>query len=549
MSLIEAPPAQDIDLRDYQLASVEGLRNGLRAGHKRLVLCAPTGAGKTHIAAHLIQEAHAKGSRAAFVCDLVTLVRQTSQRFTEFGIPHGVAQGQNTYGRSEPIQVCSAQTLEKRGWFPSLDLLVVDECHVQRKVITEFAVQWGGPVIGLSATPFTRGLGEVYSDVVNVTTTDQLIADGWIAPLKVYAATEIDMTGAATNPGGEWQDAEVERRGSRVVGDIVSEWVDKTHKHFGGPVKTIGFSATVAHGEEICRAFQSAGYDFRQISYRDRDDAHRADLVERFRRGDIMGLVSCEALAKGFDVPDVMCLIGARPYRKSLAAHIQQIGRVMRASPGKPFGLVLDFSGNFHGFYHETLEFFAEGCNRLDDGKRQDVTRKEGAERAEVKCTCGMVQQPAWDSCPGCGRERKRRAQIETVPGRMEEVDLTAKGSRKWAEDKRWTWKQMASVALEWCNDDAKRARKLALAKYKTLYDEWPPYRWGFDPSAAGDDRVRRKMRQLRKDYEAGRELPATTPVEAVRTPEPKAAPPIVSVPTRPAPAKTPLWQQPTMVA
>ena len=61
--------------------------------------------------------------------------------------------------------------------------------------------------------------------------------------------------------------------------------------------------------------------------------------------------MSCEALAKGFDVPDVLCLIGARPYRKSLAAHIQQIGRVMRPSPGKEFALVLDFAGNVHGFY------------------------------------------------------------------------------------------------------------------------------------------------------------------------------------------------------
>ena len=453
-----------------------------------------------------------------------------------------MAQGANTYGRAEPIQVCSAQTLEKRGFWPGLDLLIIDECHTRRKQITEFAVQWGGVVIGLSATPFTRGLGEIYSHVVNVTTTDKLVSEEWLAPLKVYAATEIDMTGAAKNTGGEWLDREVESRGVQIVGDIVSEWVDKTAKHFGGPVKTLAFSATVAHGEEICRAFQGAGYDFRQISYRDRDDVHRASLIDGFRRGDIMGLVSCEALAKGFDVPDVLCLIGARPYRKSLAAHIQQIGRVMRPSPGKRFGLVLDHSGNFHGFFHETVDFFAEGCSQLDDGKRQNVTRREGAERpAEVLCACGMVLQPGSTTCPACGRERKHRSEVVAAAGRMDEIDLTGSGSRRWQEDKHWTWKHMAGVAMEWCHGDHERARKLALAKFKTLYDEWPPYKWGFGPAEHPDERVRRKMARLKRP---GATVKAPPPANDRPAAEPVAP---VEPPTKPAPA--PAEPEPTKQA
>jgi len=43
--------------------------------------------------------------------------------------------------------------------------------------------------IGLSATAFTKGLGNVFSHVVNSTTTDQLIADGWLVPLKAFAAS------------------------------------------------------------------------------------------------------------------------------------------------------------------------------------------------------------------------------------------------------------------------------------------------------------------------------------------------------------------------
>ncbi len=294
-------------LRDYQSASIELLREGIRDGHPRQILCAPTGSGKTLVGAYLIAEAAAKGSKAAFVCDRVALVNQTSKVFTEFGIPHGVAQGQNTFGRSLPVQVCSAQTIEARGFWPDLDLVIVDEAHTQRKATLKFIKAIGKPVIGLTATPFSRGLGATYSRVVNVTTTDKLIADKWLAPLKVYAAQEIDMKGAKTN-GGEWLASEVERRGVRIVGDIVAEWEAKTGKHFGKPVKTIVFSATVDHGEELCRAFQEAGHDFRQVSYKDGNDESRAALIEAFRRGEVMGLVSCEALAKDFDVPDILCL-------------------------------------------------------------------------------------------------------------------------------------------------------------------------------------------------------------------------------------------------
>ena len=275
----------EMELRDYQLESIEGLRRGLRDGHLRQILCSPTGSGKTLCAAHLIKESLEKGSKSAFVADRVALVTQTSQRFYELGIPHGVAQWENTFGRGFPVQICSAQTIEKRGFWPDLDLIVVDEAHTQRKTTLEFVKSIGKPVIGLTATPFTKGLGQRYTNVVNVTTTDKLISDGWLAPLKVYASREIDMEGAARTKAGEWLDREVERRGAKIVGDIVSEWQEKTAQHFGGPVKTIAFSATVAHGEEMCRASQAAGYDFRQISYRDKDDAHRQRLIDAFRSG------------------------------------------------------------------------------------------------------------------------------------------------------------------------------------------------------------------------------------------------------------------------
>ena len=503
--MIALPP-----LRDYQTASMESLREGLRSGHLRQILCAPTGAGKTIMGAYLIAEAAAKGSRAVFVCDRVALVYQTSRFFQEFGIVHGVAQSKNTFGRSLPVQICSAQTIEKRGFWPGVDLIVIDEAHTQRKATLTFAKAANKPLIGLTATPFSAGLGSTYSRVVNVTTTNKLIQEKWLAPLKVFAAKEIDMKGARQGSNGEWLASEVERRGSKIVGDIVAEWESKTNEHFGGPVKTIAFSATVEHGEELCGSFQAAGHDFRQVSYKDGNDESRAKLIEAFRRGEVMGLVSCEALAKGFDVPDIQCGIAARPYRKSLAAHIQQIGRVMRPAPNKDFALWLDHAGNYLGFLDETLEFFAQGVDELDNGERGRTVRKQFKNGEAPKCRCcGYVYagEEKADYCPSCGLERRQsRSRVVVTAGRMEQID--EEKYRKLAADKSFVWEHIQRIAVKRWPHNFEKGKKFAKAQYYEWFGEWP--RQGYWPTYLPADpyveaRVRKQINQWRRRQNAKR--------------------------------------------
>ena len=127
------------------------LRAVLRSGKRRVILCAPTGGGKTEMSIHLIQAAQAMGSRVTFVVDGISLAKQTSARLWSYGIEHGYAQGSETWGREAKIQVAMAQTIEKRGFWTDLNLLIIDECHIQRKEIQKFAREWGGTVIGLTA--------------------------------------------------------------------------------------------------------------------------------------------------------------------------------------------------------------------------------------------------------------------------------------------------------------------------------------------------------------------------------------------------------------
>ena len=116
-----------LNLRPYQSRSIDSLREGFRSGHDKQILYMPTGGGKTESAISLLMAAANAGNRAAMVMDRRILVDQTSQRLDKYNIDHGVLMADHwRYRTDKPIQICSAQTLEARGSFPSLKLLIID---------------------------------------------------------------------------------------------------------------------------------------------------------------------------------------------------------------------------------------------------------------------------------------------------------------------------------------------------------------------------------------------------------------------------------------
>ena len=164
-------------LRDYQIKAIEELRNGVRDGHRCQILVAPTGAGKTVSASYLLNEAREKKSVAWFICDRVQLVDQTSTTLDRYGVPHGVIQANHWRWRPyEYVQVISAQTLSRRKIDNPPKLIVIDECHTIFKAVADAINKYNtANVVGLTATPFTKGLGKIFTNVVNSTTTDKLI--------------------------------------------------------------------------------------------------------------------------------------------------------------------------------------------------------------------------------------------------------------------------------------------------------------------------------------------------------------------------------------
>lgn len=416
-----------LQLRPHQQEVVDQLSKGFADGHRCQLLYAATGFGKTEVAMYIMREMSKQYKRSAMILDRIVLVEQTSLRMGKYGIQHGVMQAQHwRYKPMERIQICSAQTLEKRQSVPDINLIIVDECHVSRKGTIKLIKE--NPhirVIGLTATPFTKGLGDIYTNVVGASATGDLVSKGWLTSLKVFIAKEIDMTGAK-KVAGEWSADEVSTRGMQITGDIVSEWVKKTHQIYGGPRKTIVFCSGVEHGRDLVKEFAAAGYNFISISYKE-DDEFKRTTIEDFSRPDteIHGLIATDILTRGFDVPDVMIAVSARPFSKSFSSHVQQLGRVMRPYEGKDYGVWLDHSGNYLRFRQDWDKLYNEGVTELQSGG-SEVAKKEPTEREKKQSQCPKCSS-LWTSptrtCSFCGFERPNMREVVNVPGELKELE------------------------------------------------------------------------------------------------------------------------------
>lgn len=487
-----------IELRDYQASAFDQAREAVRQGARRILICAPTGGGKTVIASALMEMVQQKGKRAAFVVDRLSLIDQTSETFDRYGLDHGVIQGGHFRFRpSMPLQLCSVQTLGRRRW-PETHVDVFDEAHVLHATHKKRLGEKSSIVIGLTATPFTKGLGKWFDVVINVTTTRKLINAGWLSPYRVFSCVEPDMTNVTVKSTGEWDEKEASGKALEVVGDVVAEYL----KHGDGR-KFICSAVDTIHVEELHRQFLAAGVNAATYTYKDNEE-DRTETTKEFRKPDstIRGLITVTAASRGFDVPDVSCVIMARPLRKSLAEHIQLFGRGLRIAEGKKDCLVLDHSGNMVRFWQDCESFFDTGIQELDDGKKKEKSKpKEKPEAEPVKCgNCGHVHRPM-PFCPNCGHEYPKRAAVQHVPGTLKE--LIAGGYTK--ELTRELWPQVCGYVLE--RREGEAAKKQALAIYRGMTGEFPKGAW-FDstiprePTAEVRNRIRAEQIRFAKSRE-----------------------------------------------
>src|SRR5262245_53742186 len=123
------------ELRPYQEEALQAIRQTVGQGVKRLVCQAPTGSGKTVLAATIVEGARRKANKLTFVVPRISLIDQTVEMFWSQGIRDiGVIQADHQLTNyAMPVQVASIQTVRSRGKYPESQVVVIDECHQLHK--------------------------------------------------------------------------------------------------------------------------------------------------------------------------------------------------------------------------------------------------------------------------------------------------------------------------------------------------------------------------------------------------------------------------------
>jgi superfamily II DNA or RNA helicase len=456
--------------REFQVAAHESLRQAVREKVRVVMLMSPTGSGKTYLGMRVAHEALIKGKRVLFICDRRTLINQTSSVADNYGLgAHGVIMADHWRVNPDmPLQIASAQTLMRRDWKDDFDVILVDEAHTQIKWVIEMIKATRAIVIGLSATPFSPGLGQTYERLVNATTMAALTESGVLVPMRILSCSRVNMVGAATS-GGEWTEAAAGERGMDIIGDVVKEW----QQHAEGR-KTIVFGSTIKHCEEMCRQFNEQGVLAQLFTSETKEDERTAILAE-FKKPDSSTrvLISVEALAKGFDVPDVGCVVDVRPLRKSLSTAIQMWGRGLRSSPstGKTDCILMDHSGNIERFADDYSDIFFNGLDSLDMGEKLDAAIRKDSEDDQPKKSCPSCGfSPMGKRCLACGHERQSMAAlVEHEAGEMREIHI---GKTKLADDRRHLYAQVCTYTRSHGNPETSKGRAWHL--FKDLVGSYP---------------------------------------------------------------------------
>jgi superfamily II DNA or RNA helicase len=400
------------DLRPHQSQAIEMLKQSLRSGKRRPLVQAPTGFGKTLVAAAIIEGALAKEKRVIFTVPALSLVEQTVEAFRNDGI-HDIGVIQGTHAMtdlSRPVQVASVQTLERRQ-IPEADVVIIDECHRWFNSYGKWMMDpaWQNRVfIGLSATPFTRGLGQYFDDLIIAATTQDLIAARYLSPFRVYAPSHPDLTGVRT-VGGDYDEGDLSgvMNDSTLVADIVDTWLRRAENR-----STFCFAVDRAHAKHLQQQFTAAdvstGYIDAYTPGNEREDIHR-----KFQAGQIRVVCNVGCLTTGIDW-DVRCIILARP-TKSEMLFVQIIGRGLRPAEGKEDCLILD-----HSDTHLRLGFVTDiHHDVLDDGRLRANSRPDRIRLPKECPRCAFLKPPGMRECPACGFKTEAISDVEIADGEL----------------------------------------------------------------------------------------------------------------------------------
>lgn len=460
------------ELRDYQSEAVEKIRIAIREGYTRILLVAPTGSGKTTVACTgIIQPAVERGNPVTFIAHRKELIDQCSERLDEHGIDHGIIKaGNKRYAPSLPVQVASVQTLVRRKKISlKPKIFFIDEAHraMAKSYLTVIDMYPDAVIIGLTATPFRldgRGLGYLFQIIIECSSPAELTEMGYLVPARVFCAPVLPSFMKMKKRGGDFAQEDIASavNTNSIIGDICGHWI----KHAKDRL-TVCFAVTRMHAQRIMESFVSRGIAADYIDG-EMDEHTRETKLRDFKEGTTRIMCNVGILTEGWDVPEVACVILARP-TQSVALYLQMAGRALRPHPasGKVDCIILDHGGNtlVHGFVTDDREFNLDGLVFSE----KDTTADKVIRMCE-ECFAAY----SGTLCPVCGHQNKKNknSDVKEIAGELVEMDP----KEKLIEEKRYFFEHLRKQFHYGYKET------FAAVNFKEKYGRWPGKQLGVKP-------------------------------------------------------------------
>lgn len=462
-------------LREYQASAISNLRAkvGLLMQstptdrNVGVILVAPTGAGKTTMAAYVCEAAQEKKSKILFLAHRKELIEQASKRLDESGIDHGIIKAGNKRVNNLPVQVASVQTLVRRlHKLDKFNFIIIDECHrtAAKSYMRVLEKLPGAVIIGLTATPYRTdgaGLGGVYQDLVECSSVQELTDMGFLVPAKCFTTPLAPNLAKVKTVAGDYDKGEIERRVDKpeLIGDIYEHW----SKHAADRT-TVIFATSRKHAKHITEMFVENSVACEYLDG-ETDESERTRILDRLESTETQVVVNVGILTEGWDCPRVSCVVLARP-TKSLGLYLQMAGRALRVFPGKGDCIILDHGGNIHnhGLVADPRYFSIEPKSKVKESTVPVSTCNECFATFRGK------------KCPACGKETKNPIPME-LPTQKSGNLVEFKQS---VDDiKSRFYKQMLEIQTR-----QGKALNWAAVQYKVKFGHWPPFKltgniWG----------------------------------------------------------------------
>ena len=466
-----------MQLRNWQQKIIDEFPSIIRE-HRRFILKAPTGAGKTVLASEIVERFY-KGKKIVVLCHRLVLLEQLEKALSK---KHKVRKltVSDKGPAFEDYDILLSTSMRAKDVLadavPKADLIIVDEAHRvspngrgYKRIIDDFNENGKADAqfMGLTASPERRTgdqrdqLNLAFDAIIDCANIESLIEEGvLVKPVyRPHFVHDLDLSGIDISSG----DFPVAKLAPAIVKSSMIDYAiwsynEEREKVAGRPVSA-WFCADTNVAQATLRRIRDCNIDAAIVTA-GTPIKKRMELLAQHEAGHIEAMVSVGVLAEGWDNPHCNIIVHLRP-TLSKVLWGQSVGRGLRSAPGKEKCIIIDVSSNWSTFGPvEKLEWslwshrrsYMQFMNRFNwIGQQQD-----GEEGSDVYLLCEnelpnktrcshIYRKDAFedDTCPVCGtyaainifKEQKldsslnenalHRLFFERVPKVYEEMNLS----------------------------------------------------------------------------------------------------------------------------